>query len=157
MAQTLQATRFAGCPIVPLAARPGAGGGGGSGDEAGSGAGEPQGLPQLLEALLQRVRVPGTAGPAGKEVRDPFLFYIDHCFPIKGQGTVMTGERERRGQCAGLLAGLLAAPAAASCVTSRLQPIPAGTVMRGSARVGDTLELPELRMQKKVKSMQMFR
>jgi len=29
--------------------------------------------------------------------------------------------------------------------------------MRGGVRVGDTLELPELRVQKKVKSMQMFR
>ena len=29
--------------------------------------------------------------------------------------------------------------------------------MRGSLRVGDTLELPELRVQKKAKSMQMFK
>jgi selenocysteine-specific elongation factor len=29
--------------------------------------------------------------------------------------------------------------------------------MRGGLRVGDTLELPELRLQKKAKSMQMFR
>lgn len=33
----------------------------------------------------------------------------------------------------------------------------AGTVMRGGIRVGDTVELPELRVAKKVKSMQMFR
>ena len=32
-----------------------------------------------------------------------------------------------------------------------------GTVMRGGARVGDTLELPELRVQKTVKGMQMFK
>lgn len=29
--------------------------------------------------------------------------------------------------------------------------------MRGGVRVGDTVELPELRQQKKIKSMQMFR
>ncbi len=29
--------------------------------------------------------------------------------------------------------------------------------MRGGVRVGDTIELPELRQQKKIKSMQMFR
>jgi selenocysteine-specific elongation factor len=29
--------------------------------------------------------------------------------------------------------------------------------MRGSAAVNDTIELPELRVQKKIKSMQMFR
>lgn len=34
---------------------------------------------------------------------------------------------------------------------------PAGTVMRGGVRVGDTIELPELKAQKKVKSMQMFK
>lgn len=29
--------------------------------------------------------------------------------------------------------------------------------MRGGVRVGDTVELPELKVQKKVKSMQMFK
>ena len=52
------------------------------------------------------------------------------------------------------------------CVTSRAgnedpttaaSSMTAGTVMRGGMRVGDTLELPELRQQKKIKSMQMFR
>ena len=50
------------------------------------------------------------------------MFSIDHCFQIKGQGTVLTG-----------------------------------TVLSGQVRVGDTIELPALRQEKKVKSMQMFR
>jgi selenocysteine-specific elongation factor len=45
----------------------------------------PQGLQELTEALLQLV--PGQ--PRTSE--GPFLFAIDHCFPIKGQGTVLTG------------------------------------------------------------------
>ena len=52
----------------------------------------------------------------------PFQFAIDHCFQIKGQGTVMTG-----------------------------------TVLGGQVKVGETIEIPNLKLEKKVKSMQMFR
>jgi selenocysteine-specific translation elongation factor len=45
----------------------------------------PQGLQELTEALLQMV----PSQPRAAE--GPFLFAIDHCFPIKGQGTVLTG------------------------------------------------------------------
>lgn len=37
------------------------------------------------EVLQQNVRLP-QRDPDG-----PLLFAIDHCFPIKGQGTVITG------------------------------------------------------------------
>jgi selenocysteine-specific elongation factor len=49
----------------------------------------------------------------------PFLLSVDHCFPVKGQGTVLTG-----------------------------------TVLSGAVKVNDTIELPELKLQKKVKSLQ---
>ncbi|KPU76036.1 uncharacterized protein Dana_GF12096, isoform C [Drosophila ananassae] len=52
----------------------------------------------------------------------PLLMYVDHCFGIKGQGTVCTG-----------------------------------TLLQGRVQVNDTVELPALREQRKVKSMQMFR
>ena len=83
VAQTLAATRFAGSPMVPTAAHPGAGADvGGDGAEAAA----PLGVVEIVEALVAKARVrPG--GGAG-----PFLFYIDHCFAIKGQGTVLTGE-----------------------------------------------------------------
>ncbi|PSC71534.1 Selenocysteine-specific elongation factor [Micractinium conductrix] len=128
---TLGATRFAACPVVPVAARPGVAGdasGDGSAATAGAAASAaPIGVEQLVGTLLSRVRLrPGAASAAGTagggSAQEPFLFYIDHCFAIRGQGTVLTG-----------------------------------TVMRGSLRVGDTLELPELRVQKKAKSMQMFK
>lgn len=32
-----------------------------------------------------------------------------------------------------------------------------GTVLAGSAAIGDTIELPALKLDKKIKSMQMFR
>ncbi|KAF6302839.1 eukaryotic elongation factor, selenocysteine-tRNA specific [Rhinolophus ferrumequinum] len=46
---------------------------------------------------------------------------VDHCFSIKGQGTVMTG-----------------------------------TILSGSISLGDSVEIPALKVVKKVKSMQMF-
>lgn len=53
---------------------------------------------------------------------EPFRFAIDHCFSLRGQGTILTG-----------------------------------TVLSGEIKVNDMIELPELKVQKKVKSMQMFR
>ncbi len=120
---TLAATRFAGCPVVPVAARPGGGGGGGSdltvsdggtAAEATSSApssSAPVGIQQLTDTLLERVRLrPGAAatGSSGSEggssgvaaaggkaqPAEPFLFFIDHCFAIRGQGTVLTGGRK---------------------------------------------------------------
>ncbi|GAB4820810.1 hypothetical protein N2152v2_007856 [Parachlorella kessleri] len=74
------------------------------------------GVAELSNVLLSRVVVLERSSTL------PFLFYIDHCFAIKGQGTVLTG-----------------------------------TVVRGSLRVNDSLELPEQRLVKKVRSMQVFR
>jgi selenocysteine-specific translation elongation factor len=33
------------------------------------------------------------AAVPSRSPKDPFLFAVDHCFPIKGQGTVMTGAK----------------------------------------------------------------
>jgi selenocysteine-specific elongation factor len=51
-----------------------------------------------------------------------FLYAIDHCFPIKGHGTVLTG-----------------------------------TILNGSITNNATIEIPQLQLTRKVKSMQMFR
>lgn len=76
---------------------------------------QPVGMQELVAELVARVQPPLPVEPG-------FLFAVDHCFPIKGQGTVLTG-----------------------------------TVLKGSIKVNDTLELPELKLQRKVKSMQMFK
>lgn len=84
-------------------------------------AGDPatsEGIDDLITAILQQVEIPDRNRGAAKD----FLFAIDHCFQIKGKGTVVTG-----------------------------------TVLAGQAAIGDTIELPMLKQDKKIKSMQMFR
>ncbi|KAG7373275.1 selenocysteine-specific translation elongation factor [Nitzschia inconspicua] len=69
-----------------------------------------------------------TTGPSSSSksnnnaTKDPFYFAIDHCFPIKGMGTVLTG-----------------------------------TVLNGSIKVNDVIEFPSLNLERKIKSMQMFK
>jgi len=71
----------------------------------------------LLKVLTVNLKPP-------RRTRDdaPFHFAIDHCFPIRGQGTVLTG-----------------------------------TVLSGTAKINSVIEFPTLAVQRKVKSMQMFR
>ena len=88
------------------------------GGEGGAPAQPPMGVQQLVDTLLERVRLPtgdscntssgsSSSSKSGQAKAEPFLFYIDHCFAIKGQGTVMTGrcclaarvEGRRSGTC----------------------------------------------------------
>ncbi|XP_037074434.1 selenocysteine-specific elongation factor-like, partial [Pollicipes pollicipes] len=72
---TLQTTRFRDAPVVALAARPGGA----------EGTGDASGVSELVEELLRQVYVPQ------RSVSEPLVFSVDHCFSIRGQGTVMTG------------------------------------------------------------------
>ncbi|XP_074200281.1 selenocysteine-specific elongation factor isoform X2 [Camelus bactrianus] len=108
MQKTLENTKFRGAPIIPVAARPG-------GPEAPE-TEAPQGISELIELLTSQIPIPAR-DPSG-----PFLMSVDHCFSIKGQGTVMTG-----------------------------------TILSGSVSLGDSVEIPALKVVRKVKSMQMFR
>jgi len=101
---TLKATKFKDCAVVPVSAASGA-------DE-----GQPLGLERLMDTLISASFVPK------RNVDGPLMFAVDHCFAIRGQGTVMTG-----------------------------------TVLQGSVRVNDTVEIAALKLSRKVKSMQMFR
>lgn len=106
--KTLETTRFKECPVIAVAAKPG-------GPEAPD-TEEPQGVPELIELLKKQTYLPQ---------RDPggdLLMAVDHCFSIRGQGTVMTG-----------------------------------TVLQGSLAINDTVEIPALKVTKKIKSVQMFR
>ncbi|XP_019392389.1 PREDICTED: selenocysteine-specific elongation factor [Crocodylus porosus] len=107
MQKTLENTKFHGCPIVAVAAKPG-------GPEAPETV-NPLGVSELIEVLKSQAYLP-SRDPSG-----PFLMAVDHCFSIKGQGTVMTG-----------------------------------TILTGSVSLGDNVEIPALKVSKKVKSMQMF-
>jgi len=103
---TFQKTKFKNIEIIPVSAKPG-------GPDSTS---SPVGLPELVEAIGRHAYLPVRAetGPA--------LFSVDHCFSMRGQGTVLTG-----------------------------------TLLQGIIKVGDMLEIPAVGMEKKVKSIQMFR
>ncbi|XP_036389247.1 selenocysteine-specific elongation factor [Megalops cyprinoides] len=108
MHKTLENTRFKGCPVIAVAAKPG-------GPEAPD-TEQPQGVPELIELLKAQTYLP-CRDPSG-----PLLMAVDHCFSIRGQGTVMTG-----------------------------------TILQGSLSINDTVEIPALKVNRKVKSVQMFR
>ncbi|KAF8060496.1 Eefsec [Scenedesmus sp. PABB004] len=114
--EALAATKFAGAAVIPVSAKP-----------------EPLGVEELkgwlVDSAVQRLTAKageaaagGPSGAAGAAAAPPFLFAIDHCFAVKGQGTVLTG-----------------------------------TVLQGGCRVGETVELPALKLRRAVKGMQMFR
>ena len=52
----------------------------------------------------------------------PFIFAFDHCFTIKGSGTILSG-----------------------------------TVLQGTIKLNDIIQIPQLKTERKIKSMQMFR
>lgn len=68
----------------------------------------------MIDSVLKMVDIPDRNRGKNKD----FLFAIDHCFQIKGQGTVITG-----------------------------------TVLAGKVKVGDSIEFPALKQEKKIKSM----
>lgn len=88
LAAALEATRFAGAPMVAVCARPGAG----AGDAAAASAGGQEeaggliGIEELRAALVDAAEPRDPPDPSA-----PFLFAADHCFGLRGQGTVLTG------------------------------------------------------------------
>jgi len=91
--KSLATTRFSCAPIVVLAAAPG-----GSGK---LGAAAPLADPRAQclaplkmqsDSVTELVSVMQSTVSAPERRSDgPFVFAVDHCFPIKGQGTVLTG------------------------------------------------------------------
>ena len=78
--------------------------------------GNSYGIDNLIDIIQKEVRIPI------RNISGPLYYAIDHCFQIKGHGTVLTG-----------------------------------TVLSGSVSINNVIEIPHLQLQKKVKSMQMFR
>ena len=105
--KTLEGTRFAGAQVVPATAKDG-----------------DRGLAELVAALAEMARSVALLIEAKRKRDDaaPFMMHIDHCFAIKGQGTVITG-----------------------------------TISAGTLEVGQTLSLPHLGIERKVKSIQAFK
>ena len=104
----LQNTKFVDSKIVAVAANPG-----GNTDLTKS---TPIGIDELIESIRNFTYIPQ------RQKNGPLVLAVDHCFSIKGQGTVLTG-----------------------------------TVLEGAVCVNDNIEMPTLKMSKKVKSIQMFK
>jgi selenocysteine-specific translation elongation factor len=55
----------------------------------------PSGIQELQEWLVttavQQSADAAAAQAAAAAAARPFLFSVDHCFPLKGQGTILTG------------------------------------------------------------------
>ncbi len=82
--KVLSKTAFADAPLVPLSAAPGgAGKTGAAGDTAVTAVGD---VSTFAHTLLSHMPLP-RRGAASK----PFVFAVDHCFSVKGHGTVLTG------------------------------------------------------------------
>lgn len=122
LTRALASSKFSSSPMIPLSAVVGgekvAAVGGGAGKSSGSvkTSAETIGISQLIDTICSYLTTPVRVKTA------PFYFAIDHCFAIKGHGTVLTG-----------------------------------TILSGTVAVNSQIELPQLQLEKKVKSLQMFR
>ena len=115
--QRLERTRFANAPMVGVSACVG-------GEKVAAVGDNTSGVTQQetynMQHLVQVLR--DELPPPKRTESGLFYFSIDHCFPIRGQGTVLTG-----------------------------------TVLNGNVSVNSVIEFPTLGLERKVKSMQMFR
>lgn len=75
--KTLENTKFAQCPVVALAANPSVNN---SNENDSVVCNEPIGISNFIEKLKELTFIPN------RNANGPFLFAIDHCFNIKGQG-----------------------------------------------------------------------
>lgn len=71
----LKSTKFQNCAFVPVSAC----------QDSENPVHASDGISDLVKLLTKSAFVPK------RETSGKFLFSIDHCFPIKGQGTIMTG------------------------------------------------------------------
>jgi len=77
MRATLSKTKFKDSPIIPVAAK--------CGGTDSTFPCESIGMTEMIESLKRLTFLPS------RDPNGPFIFSVDHCFGIKGQGTVMTG------------------------------------------------------------------
>jgi len=77
---------------------------------------DPINIDVLIENVIGSIEALPTKDPA-----ESLYYAVDHCFPLKGKGTVLTG-----------------------------------TILTGEIKVGQNVEIANMRIQKKIKSMQSF-
>ncbi|GAX16209.1 hypothetical protein FisN_3Hh309 [Fistulifera solaris] len=120
--QRLIGTRFADAPMVGVAACVGGEKAAANAEETKSSVLHETYQMDLLVDLLKAKLPPPRRSVTNEAKEQPFYFSVDHCFPIRGRGTVLTG-----------------------------------TVLSGFAAVNDGIEFPSLGMDRKIKSIQMFK
>jgi len=109
LAAVFNKTKFKNAPMIPVAAAPG-----------GKDSNEKLGLQELINELEKHILLPEQK--IKQNEGNSFLMAVDHCFAIKGVGTVLTG-----------------------------------TILQGTLSVNQTIEIPIIKEQRKVKSIQMFK
>jgi len=125
--KAISKTKFANAPIVAISASVGGAGKSVGESVAASAANDASGIvekspslgiPELVEAVSKATFVPKRVISSAT----PMLFMVDHCFSVRGQGTVLTG-----------------------------------TVLQGTLAIAQSIEIPSLGVQKKIKTIEMFR
>lgn len=116
----LSSTCFSDAAIISISANP-------------KGSDKPLGIEDLIEQISKSVFIPL------RQVDKPFLFAIDHCFGIKGKGTVITGT---------VLQG--------NINVDDVRLIKSISAFY-STNLFQAIDLPAINTTKKVKSMQMFK
>lgn len=99
--KTMDKTEFKGCEVVPLSAT------------------NHENVDLLISTMMKQVE---NSLDLTRDTQSPFIFAFDHCFTIRGSGTVLSG-----------------------------------TVIQGSIKVNDSIQIPSINEEKKIKSMQKFR
>lgn len=120
--QRLKGTRFANAPMIGVAACVGGEKVAAAAAEDTKAVQETYQMEMLVHLLKEKLPPPRRNVMNDAKEQQPFYFSIDHCFPIRGRGTVLTG-----------------------------------TVLSGFAAVNDGIEFPSLGMDRKIKSIQMFK
>jgi len=77
-------------------------------------------LEKIGTEIIETRKLQSAGSPAGGP--EDLLYLVDHCFPIKGKGTVITG-----------------------------------TILRGTLSINDNIYIPHCQLERKVKSIQMFK
>ena len=125
--KVLDRTKFKNCRVVTAAAKPG--GGKDVTESKASPVGSESVVDNLIDILPRKVVEErllsshlSSPPPSPSSSSSPLVYAVDHCFGIKGQGTVMTG-----------------------------------TILQGTMRTNQLLHIPKLGVDRKVKSMQVFK
>ena len=120
---------------------------------------------ELTDALLKATFIPE------RSADKPFLFAVDHCFALKGKGTILTGRWNVFYHYFYYIHCLKSNHLQYSIYKYNLKKLfefvfwyvtfqkfkILGTVLQGKAKVNDDIEIPSIALTRKIKSIEMFK